>query len=58
MISLTFSLLSLIAFSLAQNQTASLYLPFLDGELVGSIAGGVRNFGPHSLNTFELTTNQ
>ncbi|KAL9065168.1 MAG: hypothetical protein Q9161_008412 [Pseudevernia consocians] len=41
MISLTLSLLSLIALSVAQNQTVSLFLPNADLQsLVGSIVGG------------------
>ena len=44
MVSLTFSLLSLIALSAAQNQTVSLFLPDVDLQsLVGSIVGGVRH---------------
>lgn len=44
MISLTFSLLSLIALSVAQNHTVSLFLPAADLQsLVGSIVGGVRH---------------
>lgn len=44
MISLMFSLLSLIALSVAQNQTVSLFLPNADPQsLVGSIVGGVRD---------------
>lgn len=42
MISLTFSLLSLVALGVAQNQTVSLFLPNADMQsLVGSIVGGV-----------------
>ena len=44
MIALTFSLVSLIALSVAQNQTVSLFLPDADPQnLVGSIVGGVRD---------------
>lgn len=44
MISLAFSLLSLVALSVAQNQTVSLFLPDADLQsLVGSIVGGVRH---------------
>ena len=44
MTSLALSILSLIALSVAQNQTVSLFLPNTDPQsLVGSIVGGVCN---------------
>ena len=44
MFSRTLYLLSLIALSVAQNQTVSLVLPGADSQsLVGSVVGGVRN---------------
>lgn len=57
MVALTFSLLSFIALSVAQNQTASLFIPNADLQsLVGSIVGGVRNFSLFFCTTLELTT--
>lgn len=58
MVALTFSLLSFIALSVAQNQTASLFIPNADLQsLVGSIVGGVRVPGPNVLRKRELTMN-
>lgn len=53
---LTLSILSLVALSLAQNQTVSLFLPDTDTQsLVGSIVGGVRYTDRFSRHTWELT---
>ena len=56
MTSLTLSLLSLIALSVAQNQTVSLFLPNADPQsLVASIVGGVRYPDHFASKAWELT---